>query len=81
MMNQLIPITEYVSYMLYSYLAGAIVLQFVPPANKPMIKVSKQSLLLAVLGIIIVSFFPVLQVISFFSTEGIFSLRYCLVVW
>jgi putative copper resistance protein D len=75
MMNQLIPITEYVSYMLYSYLAGAIVLQFVPPANKPMIKVSKQSLLLAVLGIIIVSFFPVLQVISFFSTEGIFSLR------
>jgi putative copper resistance protein D len=75
MMNQLIPITEYVTYMLYSYLVGYVVLQFVSPAKKPVIQASKQSLLLSVLGIIIFSFFPVFQVISFFSTDGLLSLR------
>ena len=73
-MNQLIPITEYVTYMLYSYLVGHVVLQFVPSSKKPTIQVSKQSLLLSVLGIIILTFLPVLQVISFFSSEGLFSL-------
>lgn len=74
-MNQLIPITEYISYMLFSYLVGYVVLQFVPPSNKPIIQVSKQSLLLSVLGIIILTFFPIIQVISFFSTEGLLSLK------
>ncbi len=73
-MNQLIPITEYGSYMLFSYLVGYIFLQFVPQKHKPVIQLSKQSLLLSVLGIIILTFLPVIQVISFFSPEGLFSL-------
>lgn len=73
-MSQFIPITEYVSYMLFCYLAGYVVLQFVPKEKKTIIFVSKQSLLLSVLGIIILTFLPVLQVISFFSTDGIVSL-------
>jgi putative copper resistance protein D len=73
-MNQFIPITEYVTYMLFSYLTGYVLLQFVPKVNKPTIQASKQSLLLSVLGIVILTFFPVLQVISFFSTDGLLSL-------
>lgn len=73
-MNQLVPITEYVSYMLFSYLVGYIVLQFVPQSWKPTISVSKQSILLSVLGIIVLTFFPVVQVILFFSPDGFFSL-------
>ncbi|OAS86763.1 MULTISPECIES: copper resistance D family protein [Metabacillus] len=72
-MNQLIPLTEYVTYMLFSYLVGYVVLQFVPASKKPIIIASKQSLLLSVLGIIILTFLPVLQVISFFATEGLLS--------
>ncbi len=73
-MNQLIPITEYITYMLFSYLVGYVVLQFIPVSKKPETTASKQSVLIAVLGIIIFTFLPVLQVISFFSTEGLFSL-------
>ncbi|KKI93994.1 hypothetical protein WQ54_00135 [Bacillus sp. SA1-12] len=73
-MTQLIPITEYITYMLFSYLTGHVVLKFIPADKKPTIQVSKSSLLLSVLGIIIFTFFPVLQVISYFSTEGLFSL-------
>ncbi|PGT90715.1 copper resistance D family protein [Bacillus sp. AFS040349] len=73
-MSQLIPVTEYVSYMLFSFLVGHVVLQFVPQTHKPIITVKKQSLLLAVLGIIILTFLPVLQVILFFSPEGLISL-------
>ena len=73
-MNQLIPITEYATYMLFSYLVGYIFLQFIPQSSKPVIRVSKQSLLLSVLGIIVLSFLPVVQIISFFSEDGLFSL-------
>lgn len=73
-MSQLIPVTEYVSYMLFSFLVGHIVLQFVPQTHKPVITVTKQSLLLAVLGIIVLTFLPVLQVILFFSPDGLISL-------
>ncbi|WP_299089366.1 CopD family protein [uncultured Metabacillus sp.] len=74
-MTPLIPITEYITYMLFSYLTGHVILQFIPVDKKPAIQVSKSSLLLSVLGIIIFTFFPVLQVISYFSTEGFLSLR------
>ncbi|MBM7603670.1 putative copper resistance protein D [Metabacillus crassostreae] len=73
-MQQIIPLTQYVTYMLFSYLVGYIVLQYVPESMKPSIKISKPSLLLAVLGIIILTFLPVVEVILFFSTEGLFSL-------
>lgn len=73
-MQQIIPLTQYVSYMLFSYLVGYVVLQFVPDSSKPSISISKPSLLLAVLGIIILTFLPVVEVISFFSTDGLFSL-------
>ncbi|MDQ0229425.1 copper resistance D family protein [Metabacillus malikii] len=73
-MDQIIPLTEYITYMLFAYLVGHVALQFVPETKKPQLKVSKQSLLLAVLGIIVFSFFPTLQVITFFSPEGLFTL-------
>ncbi|MCM3441642.1 copper resistance D family protein [Metabacillus halosaccharovorans] len=73
-MNQLIPITEYATYMLFSYLVGYIFLQFIPQFSKPVIQVTKQSLLLSVLGIIVLTFLPVVQVITFFSEDGLFSL-------
>lgn len=73
-MSQLIPITEYATYMLFSYLVGHIFLQFIPLSYKPDTRVSKQSLLLSVLGIIVLTFLPVVQVISFFSEDGLFSL-------
>lgn len=74
-MNQLIPITEYVSYMLFSYIVGHVVLQFIPESKKPAIQTSKQGLLLSVLGIIILTFLPVLQVILYFSPEGVLNLN------
>ncbi|XQY93124.1 copper resistance D family protein [Metabacillus sp. HB246100] len=73
-MDQFIPLSQYVSYMLYAYLVGYVVLQFVPQTNKPSINVSKRSLLLSILAIIILTFLPVIQVITFFATDGVFSL-------
>ncbi|WP_226668307.1 copper resistance D family protein [Metabacillus litoralis] len=73
-MEQLIPLTQYVSYMLFSYLVGYVFLQYIPVSSKPELRISKPSLLISVLGIIILTSIPVIEVILFFSTEGLFSL-------
>ncbi|MGG3890885.1 copper resistance D family protein [Metabacillus fastidiosus] len=66
-MNQIIPISEFFTYVLFSFLAGHIILEFIPEHKKPKIVVPKYQILLAILGIIIFTFFPVLHVILFFS--------------
>ncbi|MFC0272149.1 copper resistance D family protein [Metabacillus herbersteinensis] len=69
-MSALIPITEYLNYVLFSILVGHIVLQFIPESKKPTIVIPKSTLLLSILGIILCSFAPALQVILYFS-EGL----------
>lgn len=66
-MNILIPLTEFITYLLFSFLMGHVVLQFVPESKKPSLHVPKPVLLLSVLGIIVCSFGPVWQVISYFA--------------
>lgn len=66
-MNLLIPLTEFITYLLFSFLIGHVVLQFVPESKKPSLHVPKPILLLSVLGIIVFSFGPVFQVIFYFA--------------
>jgi copper resistance protein D len=73
-MGFIIPITEFVTYVLYSILAGYVALQFVPSKNKPTSKMSNQWILLTLLGIYIFSLGPVVQVISYFSESVGFML-------
>lgn len=73
-MGFIIPITEFITYVLYSMLAGYVALQFVPSENKPTGKMSNQLILLTLLGIYIFSLGPVVQVISYFSDSVGFML-------
>jgi copper resistance protein D len=66
-MSFLIPITEFGSYLLFSFLVGHVALQFVPQTNKPEINIAKPVFILSTLGIIIFSLGPVVQVISYFK--------------
>jgi copper resistance protein D len=66
-MSFFISITEFGSYLLFSFLVGHVALQFVPHANKPERTIAKPVLLLSTLGIIILSLGPVVQVISYFQ--------------
>ncbi|MFJ5622599.1 copper resistance D family protein [Peribacillus loiseleuriae] len=67
MMNILIPISEFGNYLMFSILAGHVVLQFVPEGSKPKLNVPKSILLLSTLGIIIFTLVPIVQVISYFK--------------
>lgn len=66
-MSILIPISEFINYILYSIVSGYVALQFVPNDYKPVSKLSKKTILLTLLGIYICSLGPVAQVISYFS--------------
>ncbi len=66
-MGILIPISEFINYILYSIVSGYVALQFVPNDYKPVSKMSKKTILLTLLGIYICSLGPVAQVISYFS--------------
>ncbi|MEK3805873.1 CopD family protein [Bacillus sp. FSL H8-0547] len=71
-MNILIPIGEGITYILFSFLIGHVVLQLVPASKKPEMVVSKRFLLLSVVLIIGLTFLPVLKVIlSFYQAAGI----------
>ncbi|WP_223639957.1 copper resistance D family protein [Planococcus sp. 4-30] len=52
-------------YIAFSYLAGYIVLQFVPEDRKPPLAESKILLLLSATGIVLLSFFPVYELVVF----------------
>ena len=66
-MSYLVPIAEFVNYLMFSILVGKVVLQYVPESKKPKIEIPKSIFLLAPLGIMIFSFVPLLQVILFFK--------------
>jgi copper resistance protein D len=63
----IVSLSEFFNYILYSILVGHVVLSFVPDEKKPKIIIPKPILLLSVLGVIVFSFGPVLQVIFYFS--------------
>ncbi|MEH7492148.1 copper resistance D family protein [Neobacillus niacini] len=66
-MNLLIPIADFGNYLFLCLLVGSIVLQFVPQTKKPTIQFPKPLLLICALGVIIVTFVPVLSLILFFD--------------
>lgn len=58
-------------YIAFSYLAGSVVLQFVPEDRKPPLVESKILLLLSTAGIIVLSFGPIYELALFLqSTQG-----------
>ncbi|MGG4490207.1 copper resistance D family protein [Metabacillus idriensis] len=71
-MAYLIPIGEGFTYVLFSFLIGHVVLQFVKKDKKPDIRFPKIFLLLSVLLIVLFSFFPVLNIIlNFYQIAGL----------
>lgn len=66
-MNVFVPLTELITYILFSILIGHVSLQFVSPEKKPSIHTSKRLLLSCVLGIILFTFGPLLQVVAYFG--------------
>lgn len=58
-------------YIAFSYLAGSVVLQFVPEDRKPQMATSKTLLLLSTAGIVLLSFGPVYELAVFLqSSQG-----------
>ncbi|MGG1677092.1 copper resistance D family protein [Neobacillus sp. NRS-1170] len=68
-MSYLIPFTEFGQYLLFSLLAGHVVLLFVPENKRPNTLISKPVLLLCVLGIIVLTFAPILQAILYYKNS------------
>lgn len=63
--------TDVLLYIAFSYLAGSIVLQFVPEDRKPRLSTSKVLLLLSTAGIVLLSFVPVYELVVFLqSSQG-----------
>ncbi|WP_129708047.1 copper resistance D family protein [Priestia megaterium] len=80
-MNVLVPLTELITYILFSILIGHVALQFVSPEKKPSIYISRRFLLSCVLGIILFTFGPLLQVVAYFGgsvgvAETLFSVLF-----
>ncbi|MEH7276455.1 copper resistance D family protein [Neobacillus vireti] len=69
-MNVLAPIADFGNYILFSLLVGHVVLQFVSESKKPAIHLPKSLLLICILGIIVLTFVPVLTVILFFDQSA-----------
>jgi putative copper resistance protein D len=71
-MAYLIPIGEGITYVLFSFLIGHVVLKFVKKDKKPEIRIPKPFLLLTVLLVVVFSFLPVLKIIlSFYHMAGL----------
>ncbi len=64
-------IADVLLYIAFSYLAGFVVLQFVPENRKPPVAASKFLLLLSTVGIVFLSFVPVYELVVFLqSSQG-----------
>ena len=64
-------IADVLLYVAFSYLAGSIVLQFIPDDRKPSLSTSKILLLLSTAGVIVLSFMPVYELALFLqSSQG-----------
>jgi len=68
-MSYIVQFTEFITYFLYSILAGSIVLEFIPTEKKPSIKISKRTIYWIIIGILVFSLFPILRVITFFLDD------------
>ncbi|WP_223587755.1 copper resistance D family protein [Neobacillus bataviensis] len=68
-MSYLIPFTEFGQYILFSLLAGHVVLLFVPENKIPSTFISKPVLLLCTLGIIVCTFAPILQAVLYYKNS------------
>ncbi|WP_088071239.1 copper resistance D family protein [Gottfriedia luciferensis] len=68
-MSYIIPLTEFISYVLYSILAGKFILDFVPTSKKPTLSISKKTVSWIIIGALFFSLFPVLRVILFFLDD------------
>ncbi|TWT06878.1 hypothetical protein FQV26_03450 [Planococcus sp. CPCC 101016] len=64
-------IADVLLYIAFSYLAGYVVLQFVPENRKPPVAASNVLLLLSTVGIVFLSFVPVYELVVFLqSSQG-----------
>ncbi|WP_088014543.1 copper resistance D family protein [Gottfriedia acidiceleris] len=68
-MSYIVPITEFITYLLYSILVGKFVLDFVPSHKKLTIIISKRTIYSVIVGILFFSLFPALRVITFFLDD------------
>lgn len=73
-MNIIVPITEFITYILYAILVGHIALKFVPEEMKPSIKFSNRTVYLIIVGILFFSLGSVLDIILFFQNAVDFKL-------
>jgi len=73
-MSMIVPITEFITYLLYSLLVGYIVLQLVPEKMKPAISMSKRTVYFILLGIILFSIGSVFNIIFYFQNAVDFKL-------
>jgi copper resistance protein D len=67
-MTTFTALADFFLYVAFSYLAGAVVLQFVPDSKKPGISGSKTLMLLCAAGILIFSMAPVIELVAFLET-------------
>ncbi|PGS48719.1 copper resistance D family protein [Bacillus sp. AFS041924] len=66
-MSSIVPVTEFITYLLYSLLVGYIVLQLVPDKMKPVTLMSKRTVYFILLGIILFSLGSVFNLIIYFQ--------------
>jgi copper resistance protein D len=75
-MSYIVPITEFIIYLLYSFLVGYVFLDFIPVGKKPTINVPNRTIYWAILGIIVLGLFPVFQIIFYFQNAVEFKLAF-----
>jgi putative copper export protein len=68
-MIYLLYVTETLLYVCFSILLGSFIIQLVPEDRKPKISIHKRWFQLAILGIVFLSFMPIVQMIVFFYKE------------
>ena len=67
-MTTFTALADFLLYTVFSYLAGSVVLKFIPESKKPGIIESKTTLLLCVAGILLCSMAPVIELAAFLDT-------------
>lgn len=79
-MSIIIVILQLLNYIFFSILIGHVFLQFVPKENKPTIEFSNNLLIVALLGIVVTGFAPILNVVYFFQgNQSTFALIFSVI--
>lgn len=68
-MIYLLYVTETLLYVCFSILLGSFIIQLVPEDRKPKISMHKRWLQLSILGIVLLSFMPIMQLIALFYEQ------------